>query len=88
MLDRDPVSSSEVNDNAISYDHNSEAHAGLTKYLLFRLEDEHYDVAPGDHHLRVHEKTDSRMIELSQEEAVNRFRPSVDVLFESLKKVS
>lgn len=44
----------------------------------------HAYVAPGDKHLRVGRSGARYVCELSQEEPVNRHRPSVDVLFDSV----
>ncbi|HEX5093363.1 MAG TPA: chemotaxis response regulator protein-glutamate methylesterase [Burkholderiales bacterium] len=43
----------------------------------------HAYVAPGDHHLRVARSGSDYLVRVSQDEPVNRHRPSVDVLFSS-----
>ncbi len=46
----------------------------------------HAYVAPGDHHLRVARSGSDYLARVSQDEHVNRHRPSVDVLFASAAK--
>jgi len=46
----------------------------------------HAYVAPGDHHLRVARSGSDYLARVSQDEPVNRHRPSVDVLFASAAK--
>jgi len=46
----------------------------------------HAYVAPGDHHLRVARSGSDYLVRVSQDEPVNRHRPSVDVLFASAAK--
>ena len=46
----------------------------------------HAYVAPGDHHLRVARSGSDYLVRVSQDEHVNRHRPSVDVLFSSAAK--
>lgn len=41
-------------------------------------------LAPGDHHLRVGQRDQTYYIELDESAPVNNFRPSVDVLFQSV----
>ena len=46
--------------------------------------DGHAYIAPGDYHLRVERRGGRYFCALAQDAAVNRHRPSVDVLFESV----
>jgi len=46
----------------------------------------HAYVAPGDHHLRIARSGSDYLVRVSQDEHVNRHRPSVDVLFASAAK--
>ena len=44
-------------------------------------------IAPGDHHLSIKRKGSDLVCSLSQSEPVNRHRPAVDVLFDSVAKL-
>ena len=46
----------------------------------------HVYIAPGDHHLLVKRQGKQRICWLTQSEPVNRHRPSVDVMFDSIDK--
>lgn len=48
----------------------------------------HAYLAPGSHHMRIRKSGNTYMIALSAELPVNRHRPSVDVLFESVAEVA
>jgi two-component system chemotaxis response regulator CheB len=46
----------------------------------------HVLIAPGNHHMRLVRRGGNYHVQVTQEEAVNRHRPSVDVLFDSVAK--
>jgi two-component system chemotaxis response regulator CheB len=48
----------------------------------------HAYVAPGDHHLRIARSGSDYLLRVSQDEPVNRHRPSVDVLFGSAARLA
>lgn len=48
----------------------------------------HAFVAPGDHHMRIERSGGRYICRISQDAPVNRHRPSVDVLFQSLAKAA
>ncbi len=48
-----------------------------------RIYSGHVFIAPGNYHILLRKDTEGFFVELNQEEPVNLFRPSVDVLFES-----